>query len=107
MLKVIVDEVLLWKLAKEEMRKHLERIYKSGTWWGLKHLEPETCCKRDWFIGNILLNPKFKKEMKIIFNGRENGRWMFRATTMKEFLDGHFQELNGKQRVGLLKSIQI
>lgn len=99
MFKIIVDERLLRELAKEEVKKLLEGI-EEGSWWDLKRLESETCRKRDWLIENILLNPKFKEEMKIISNGRESGRWMVRAAPMKSFLDKYFHELNGKQVVG-------
>ncbi|MCE5168500.1 DUF771 domain-containing protein [Paenibacillus profundus] len=95
--KVIVDQAFVQRLAKEEVIRIVEEAG-GGTWWDLKRLEAETCRKRDWLIDNILLNPKFKEEMKLISNGREGGRWMFRAAGMKAFLDKHFQELNGKQR---------
>lgn len=99
LLKITVDEILLRKLAKEEIQKHLKDIDGSGTWWDLKRLESETCRKRDWLIENILLNPRFKDEMKCVSNGRDSGRWMFQAAAMRTFLNKYFQELNGKQGV--------
>ncbi|WP_249723392.1 DUF771 domain-containing protein [Paenibacillus dendritiformis] len=93
--KVIVDQEFVQRLAKEEVKRLVEETG-AGTWWDLKRLEAETCRKRDWLIDNILLNPRFKAEMKLISNGCDNGRWMFRAAGMRAFLDKHFQELNGK-----------
>lgn len=94
--QVIVDRDFVQRLAKEEVKRLIEEVG-DGTWWDLKRLEAETCRKRDWLIDNILLNPRFKEEMKLISNGRENGRWMVRAAPMRVFLDKHFHELNGKR----------
>ncbi|MCY9764806.1 DUF771 domain-containing protein [Paenibacillus alvei] len=97
--KVVVDQEYVKQLAKEEVKRLIVESG-EGTWWDLKRLEVETCRKRDWLIENILLNPRFKDEMKLISNGRESGRWMVRAAPMRMFLDKHFHELNGKQVVG-------
>ncbi|MNL14346.1 hypothetical protein D3C87_1352810 [compost metagenome] len=96
--KIIVDEHLVRELAKEEVRRLLDVT--EGSWWDLKRLESETCRKRDWLIENILLNPNFREEMKIISNNRDGGRWMFRASLMKEFLDRHFHHLNSRSKTG-------
>lgn len=96
--KVVIDQEFVKQLAKEEVKRLIGEAG-EGTWWDLKRLEVETCRKRDWLIENILLNPRFKDEMKLISNGRESGRWMVRAAPMRVFLDKHFHELNGKQDV--------
>jgi len=90
-IQVIVDHEFVRRLAKEEMQKIIEE---TGTWWDMRRLEFETCRKRDWLISNILLNPRFKSEMDQITNGCEGGRWMFKGTEMKTFLDKHFHHLN-------------
>ncbi|MCY9500045.1 DUF771 domain-containing protein [Paenibacillus larvae] len=95
-IKVEIDEELLRELAKEEVKKILEGS--EGCWWDLKRLEAETCRKRDWLIENILLNPEFKSEMNKITNKCENGRWMFKASEMKLFLEGYFHYLNSNKR---------
>lgn len=89
--QVIVDNEFIRELAEKEIKRIVES---SGTWWDMKRLESETCRKRDWLIENILLNPKFREEMKVISNNREGGRWMFRAGEMRSFLDKHFHHLN-------------
>jgi len=93
MFKVIVDQNLVSKLAKEEISRIIGESG-SGTWWDLKRLEAETCRKRDWLIENILLNPIFKLEMNDISNKCESGRWMFKGEAMRNFLNIHFHELN-------------
>ncbi|MBY0202000.1 DUF771 domain-containing protein [Paenibacillus cucumis (ex Kampfer et al. 2016)] len=91
--KISIDEKMLNELTKEEIRKKLDQ-QPDRCWWDMKRLELETCRKRDWIIENILLNPNFKEEMKLISNGREGGRWMFRGEEMRRFLDRNFHYLN-------------
>lgn len=95
-IRVSVDDEMILNIAKEEIRKILADSG-EGTWWDLKRLETETCRKRDWLIENILLNPKYREEMKAISNGCERGRWMFRGVEMRNFLDQHFHDLNRKK----------
>ncbi|GEC92689.1 DUF771 domain-containing protein [Brevibacillus brevis] len=90
---VSIDEQFIRNLVEEKIRSVLNDS-EMGCWWDLKRLEVETCRKRDWLIENILLNPEFKEEMAEISNGRESGRWMFRAKEMQAFLDRHFHYLN-------------
>jgi len=100
MFKIIVDDQLVKELAKEEIKKMLQG-QGEGIWWDLKRLEVETCRKRDWLLEKIILNPRYKEEMSYISNGREGGRWMFRAADMKAFLDRNFHELNrNRKKVG-------
>lgn len=98
-LKVVVDNKLLRELAKEEVSKFIEEI-REGSWWDMKRLEAETCRKRDWLIDNILLNPIYKEEMEIISNSREGGRWMFKASEMRTFLNTNFHYLNRPNKTG-------
>lgn len=92
-IQVTIDEKFIRQLVEEKVQIALKES-DIGCWWDLKRLEAETCRKRDWLIENILLNPEFKKEMAEISNGRESGRWMFRAAEMQKFLDRHFHYLN-------------
>ncbi|AZS17413.1 DUF771 domain-containing protein [Paenibacillus lutimineralis] len=96
-LQVIVDEQYLRQLAKEHIAKILSES-QIGCWWDMKRLETETCRKRDWLISNILLNPIYREEMKVITNDCEDGRWKFKAKEMQLFLDKHFHELNRRKR---------
>ncbi|MBY0085747.1 DUF771 domain-containing protein [Brevibacillus brevis] len=90
---VTIDDQFIRQLVEEKVKSALDESG-TGSWWDLKRLEAETCRKRDWLIENILLNPEFKEEMSEISNGRESGRWMFRAKEMQAFLDRHFHYLN-------------
>lgn len=92
-INITVDEEYIRELVEEKV-KNIIKDSGLGCWWDLKRLEMETCRKRDWLIENILLNPDFKEEMAQISNGRESGRWMFRAAEMQAFLDRHFHNLN-------------
>lgn len=100
--KVIIDEPLLRKIAEEEVKRLLASTV-GASWWDMKRLEHETCRKRDWLINNILLNPSFKAEMKVISNSCEGGRWMFRAPEMRNFLDKNFELLNRSSRILQMK----
>lgn len=93
LVKINIDDQVILKLAKHEIRRILSESG-DGTWWDMKRLETETCRKRDWLIENILLNPAFREEMRVISNDREGGRWMFKGAEMREFLDKHFHFLN-------------
>lgn len=93
-IKIIIDKNDLHRIAEAEIKKMLDS---TGSWWDLKRLEAETCRKRDWLLDNILLNPRFKDEMEHITNLREGGRWMFRATEMKLFLEKNFDDLNRRK----------
>ncbi|MED1947033.1 MULTISPECIES: DUF771 domain-containing protein [Brevibacillus] len=92
-IRVTIDDQYIYQLVEEKVKSVLNDNG-VGCWWDLKRLEAETCRKRDWLIENILLNPEFKEEMAEISNGRESGRWMFRAKEMQTFLDRHFHYLN-------------
>jgi len=96
-IKIVVDD----QYVKEIARQQIDAILSDssiGTWWDMKRLENETCRKRDWLIEKILLNPKYRTEMIIITNMCEGGRWIFKATEMRKFLDENFHDLN-KRRV--------
>lgn len=97
MFKIIIDETLLREITREEVGKLLKDSI-EGTWWDMKRLELETSRKRDWLIGNILLNPLFKEEMNFITNGCEGGRWLIRASEMKSFLNANFHLLNREKK---------
>ncbi|WP_233184959.1 DUF771 domain-containing protein [Paenibacillus sonchi] len=92
-IQVVIDPVFVQQLAEAEM-KRLMQEYGPGTWWDFKRLEQETCRKRDWLLSNILLNPKYRKEMETIGNNCDGGRWMFKGAAMQRFLDEHFHDLN-------------
>lgn len=98
-LKIIINDEFLKEFARQEVKKILWED-QHGTWWDMKRLEAETCRKRDWLIENILLNPKFREEMKVISNNREGGRWMFRAAEMRKLLNEHFHYLNRSGKTG-------
>lgn len=98
-IQVVIDPAYVRELAKAEMQRIL-KDFSPGAWWDMKRLEAETCRKRDWLLENILLNPKFKEEMKDITNSCEGGRWMFRAAEMRNFLDKHFHYLNRPNKSG-------
>lgn len=103
--KFIIDEVLLRRIAEDEVKRLLEESIGSA-WWDMKRLEYETCRKRDWLLANILLNPEFKNEMQYISNKCEGGRWMFRAPEMRRFLDKHFEKLNcSPTRIAQMKQV--
>ncbi|MDN4069235.1 DUF771 domain-containing protein [Paenibacillus vini] len=94
-LKITIDDQMIMNLARDEIRRILAESG-EGAWWDMKRLEAETCRKRDWLIENILLNPVFREEMKLISNDREGGRWIFKGAEMRAFLDKHFHHLNRK-----------
>ncbi|MEK5182157.1 DUF771 domain-containing protein [Paenibacillus odorifer] len=91
-IKLLIDEEAIKNFAKQEIKRIIQSS--EGSWWDMKRLEAETCRKRDWLLANILLNPSFKQEMKLVSNGGEGGRWMFKAHGMRQFLDQNFEVLN-------------
>ncbi|MEK4882364.1 MULTISPECIES: DUF771 domain-containing protein [Paenibacillus] len=92
-IQLVIDPEYVRQLAESEI-KRLMQDFGPGAWWDMKRLESETCRKRDWLLANILLNPSFKQEMKLVSNGGEGGRWMFKAQGMRQFLDKNFEVLN-------------
>lgn len=92
-IQVMIDQDFVRRLAEAEVKRLVQDV-EPGAWWDMKRLEAETCRKRDWLIANILLNPVYQQDMKGISNGGEGGRWMFKASGMRKFLDTHFENLN-------------
>lgn len=66
-IKLLIDEEAIKNFAKQEIKRIIQSS--EGSWWDMKRLEAETCRKRDWLLANILLNPSFKQEMKLVSNG--------------------------------------
>ncbi|WP_322924591.1 DUF771 domain-containing protein [Paenibacillus campi] len=93
-LQISIDPDFLRILVNEEIKKISETNIDIGTWWDLERLERETCRKRDWLKKNILLNPNFREQMKLISNECRDGRWLFRGKEMKFFLEEHFEQIN-------------
>lgn len=91
MIQFKIDEDYLRQLAQEELKKIISEN-NVGTWWDLKRLEQETCRKRDWLMDNVVFNPVYREQIKLISCKSGNG-WLFNGHEMKKFLEDNFIEL--------------
>ena len=88
----------LFKPYRDEMYKSI-----TGRTWTMKDLR-EHCGNRsvDWIKTKILYNPKFsrvigamEREGQIHESTGPGNPWMFKATAMADFLEEHYEEING------------
>nr|WP_216667926.1 DUF771 domain-containing protein [Sporosarcina jiandibaonis] len=89
------DSVIISKVELEQLKKN----ELSGVYWSMKDLEKRTNRGRIWLKENILLHPRFKKELDsenggFVFYPKAKGQnWSFQAVKMAEFLDKNFHRV--------------
>lgn len=89
------DSVLISKVQLEEY----ERQELAGMYWNMNDLEKRTSKGQKWLKENVLLVPKFKKELDSLRGGcvyypqARGQNWSFHAPRMAEFLDKNFHKI--------------
>lgn len=91
-----------YRLIKDSEYEQLLEQDLTGKAWGMKDLRKRLDNKSPgWIKDNILFSPQFRDEITemekdhlIIRPRGKGGSWKFKATTMAQFLDKHWQEFN-------------
>ncbi|MBT2254003.1 DUF771 domain-containing protein [Priestia megaterium] len=85
--QVIIDSSYLEKEVERQVNERLIDMG-IGTWWDMKRLQYETSRSYDWLMEYVIYDPRVRN-----FSKQKNGRWLFKAKDMKEFLNKYFDEL--------------
>ncbi|WP_257063498.1 DUF771 domain-containing protein [Priestia megaterium] len=85
--QVIIDNSYLEKEVERQVNERLIDMG-IGTWWDMKRLQYETSRSYDWLMEYVIYDSRVRS-----FSKQKNGRWLFKAKDMKEFLNKYFDEL--------------
>ncbi|MED1419053.1 hypothetical protein [Bacillus smithii] len=79
MISIQLDERRLEQRFLEELRKRLDKIEQSQTFWDMKTLCKKTCLSENTIKERFFYDPRFPK-FKV------GGKWLFPAKECEEFL---------------------
>jgi phage pi2 protein 07 len=79
MINIEIDEKIIEQKLLEEIRKRIDKIEQSRTFWDMKELCRQTCMSENNIKDKFFYDPRFPKY-------KVGAKWMFPAKECEEFL---------------------
>ncbi|MBM0868873.1 DUF771 domain-containing protein [Staphylococcus auricularis] len=81
-------------ITQDEYQQLKEK--EKPVWWSMQDLIDETGFEYKWLKDNILMNPKYMKELKHFVYYPDGNKWAFNREPMQQFLKENFKDIFGK-----------